>query len=97
MRTSPLLSTLLLLAIATAHAYNTTPSYSRRTFLTRAVTAGTAFAAATTKPTRAHAIEQQQPDDSKEAEKRRKQQEKEAQRLAEETKKRLAVGRIGTI
>jgi hypothetical protein len=33
----------------------------------------------------------------KEAAKRKKAQEQEAKRLAEETKKRLAVGRIGTI
>jgi len=77
---------------SSTHAY--TPS-SRRTFLTRAVTVGATFAAATLP---AHAADdQKQQAEDKQAEKRRKEAEKEARRQAEETKKRLAVGRIGTI
>lgn len=90
--------TLLALVVMCSHALlanGYTPS-SRRTFLTRAVTAGATFVAAT-KPADATEEQQKPSANDKEAEKRRKAQEKEAQRQAEETKKRLAVGRIGTI
>ena len=79
--------------LSVTHAY--TPVPSRRAFLTRAVTAGATCFGASCRPASAADTSEQQKE--KEEEKRRKEQEKEARRQAEETKKRLAVGRIGTI
>lgn len=80
------------MAIASLRHVSSYSTSTRRSFLARSVTVGVTFVAAT-KP--ADAAEQS-PED-KEAEKRRKEKEKEDRRLAEEAKKRLAVGRIGTI
>lgn len=83
-------STILVLTALLACASSYSPSCSRRTFLTRAMTSGATLVAAS-RPANAT------PEQDKESEKRKKKQEEEDRRQAELVKQRLAVGRIGTI
>mmetsp|Transcript_20466 Transcript_20466/g.32923 ORF Transcript_20466/g.32923 Transcript_20466/m.32923 type:complete len:88 (+) Transcript_20466:1-264(+) len=69
-------------------------SSSRRAFVKTTV-ASTLPLLVTHPGSKAAAIPDSNSKETKEAEKSRKAKEKEARRLAEETKKRLAVGRIG--
>ena len=81
--------------IVVVEAYNHHNLPSRRQVLQSIwkVGAATAFC----RPTRSQATEVDDKKAVAEAERKKREAEKEANRLAEETKKRLAVGRIGTI
>jgi hypothetical protein len=83
------------MASSYSHAYTVCPS--RRAFLARTVTAGATLVAASQPAKAADQPPQQEKKETKEEAAKRKAEEKEARRQAEETKKRLAVGRIGTI
>lgn len=93
--TSLVLALAITMASSYSHAYTVCPS--RRAFLARTVTAGATLVAASQPAKAADQPPQQEKKETKEEAAKRKAEEKEARRQAEETKKRLAVGRIGTI
>ena len=96
MRQSIYLVLALVITMASIYSDAYTVAPSRRAFLARTVTAGATLIAAS-QPAKAADDEPQQQKETNEQASKRKAQEKEARRQAEETKKRLAVGRIGTI
>jgi hypothetical protein len=98
-------SVALLSTTTTAYAWNSQPNVARRAFLVQApfaawttiTVAGSSEAPVVVETVKADTESEQAKLEARKKEKERQLAQREARKIAEDTKKRLAVGRIGTI